>query len=214
MKRHIFLTRREVHLPEWRVAFPAMEARPHAAADERLAPPGGALLWLHVDNHVNKPEALVASIRKATPGCPVVVLSNVPHDDEGLAVLEAGAAGYTGTLAVAAVLRNIEAVVANGGLWVGPDLLQRLLVALGRHTGQSARDEARLDQLSPRENEVARAVAAGATNKEIARKLAITERTVKAHLSRVFAILKLRDRLQLAIYLNGLPKEAQTRILH
>lgn len=214
MKRHIFLTRREVHLPEWRAAFPALEARPHAAAEERLAPPGGALLWLHVDTQVKNPVALVESIRKATPGCAVVVLSNVPHDDEGLAVLEAGAAGYTGALAVAAVLRNIETVVENGGLWVGPDLLQRLLVALGRHAGRSAQCEARLDRLSPRESEVARAVASGATNKEIARKLAITERTVKAHLSQVFAILKLRDRLQLAIYLNGLPKEAQSRILH
>lgn len=214
MKRHIFLTPRKVHLPEWHDAFPAMETRPHAAADERLAPPGGALLWLHVDNHVKKPEALVESIRKATPGCAVVVLSNVPHDDEGLAVLEAGAAGYTGALAVAKVLRNIETVVENGGLWVGPDLLQRLLVAIGRQAGQPPRTSSKLDKLSPRESEVARAVAAGATNKEVAQKLAITERTVKAHLSQIFAILKVRDRLQLAIYINGLPQEAQSRILH
>lgn len=214
MKRHIFLTRREMLLPEWHIAFPTLEARPHEAADEKLALPDGALLWLHVDNRVKQPAALVEAIRKATPGCPVVVLSNVPHDDEGLAVLEAGAAGYTGALAVAEVLRNIEAVVANGGLWVGPDLLQRLLVALGRHAGQAPRGESRIDRLSPRESEVALAVAAGATNKEVAQKLAITERTVKAHLSQIFTTLKVRDRLQLAIYLNGLPKEAQARILH
>ncbi|MDO8958206.1 MAG: response regulator transcription factor [Rhodocyclaceae bacterium] len=214
MKRHIFLTRREVQLPEWRAAFPAMEARPYAAADERLAAPGGALLWLHVDNHVKKPEALVESIRKSTPGCAVVVLSNVPRDDEGLAVLEAGAAGYTGALAVAEVLRNIETVVANGGLWVGPDLLQRLLVAMGRQAGQPPRTSSKLDKLSPREREVALAVAAGATNKEVAQKLAITERTVKAHLSEVFASLEVRDRLQLSIYINGLPQEAQARMLH
>lgn len=205
MKRHIFLTRREVHLPEWRAAFPAMEARAYTAVEEKLAPPGGAMLWLHIDNHVKTPAALVAALKKATPGCAIVALSNVPHDDEGMAVLEAGAAGYTGALAVAEVLRQIETVVENGGLWVGPDLLQRLLVAMGRHAGQPWAS-GKLDKLSPREREVALAVAIGATNKEVARKLDITERTVKAHLSQVFEILKVRDRLQLAIFVNGLPQ--------
>jgi len=163
------------------------------------------MLWLHVDNHVREPAALVETLRKPTPGCPVVVLSNIPRDDEGLAVLEAGAAGYTGALAVADVLRQIEAVISNGGLWVGPDLMRRLLLGLHR---SSVRPQAtaRLEQLSPREREVALAVAAGASNKEVAQKLDITERTVKAHLSHAFEILGLRDRLQLSIFINGLPK--------
>lgn len=207
MRDHIFLTRRDVPLPGWREAFPAAKIQNHTALERKLALTGESLIWLHVDNHVKDPATLVATLLKTAPGCLVVVLSNIPRDDEGLAVLEAGAVGYTGALAVADVLRQIEAVVANGGLWVGPDLMRRLLLALNR---KSVRPQAtiRLEQLSPREREVALAVAAGATNKEIAQKLDITERTVKAHLSHAFETLGLRDRLQLAIFVNGLPASA------
>lgn len=54
--------------------------------------------------------------------------------------------------------------------------------------------------LTPREQEVVRLIAAGASNKEIAQRLAITERTVKAHLTSTFEKLGLSSRLQLAIY--------------
>jgi len=204
MKKQIFLTRRAAPLPGWLAAFPAAQVRGYMAADEKQAVPCDALIWLHIDHLSNEPAALVASLLKTVPGCSVVVLSNVPHDDEGMAVLEAGAAGYTSAIAVPAVLQQIEAVVENGGLWVGPNLLQRMLVAIG---GRGARPQAnsKLAKLSPREREVALAVAAGATNKEVARQLDITERTVKAHLSQVFEALEVRDRLQLAIFISGLP---------
>ena len=58
--------------------------------------------------------------------------------------------------------------------------------------------------LSDRETQVARLVSAGASNKEIAENLLITERTVKAHLSAVFEKLGVRDRLQLSLRVNGL----------
>lgn len=204
MKKHIFLTRRDVPLPSWREAFPAAQIADHAALAGRLAAPGEAMFWLHIDNRIRQPAPLVAALRQASPGCPIIVLSNIPEDEEGLAVLEAGASGYTGALAIAGVLKQIAAVIDNGGLWVGPSLMQRLLRALARDV---ARPQAvgRLAELTPREREVALAVAAGATNKEAAQKLDITERTVKAHLGHIFETLGLRDRLQLAILVNGLP---------
>lgn len=213
-KKHIFLTHRDVPLPGWLAAFPDALVRGYPNGGEKIAYPGSAMLWLHIDTHVKEPAAVVAEAKKASPGCAVVVLSNVTSEEEGMAVLEAGASGYTGALAVADVLRHIETVVDNGGLWVGPDLLQRLLVALGRRPGAQSKGNSQLDKLSQREREVALAVAGGATNKEVAQKLAITERTVKAHLHQVFEILKVRDRLQLSILINGLPKEAQVKILH
>lgn len=213
-KKQIFLTRREVPLPGWRAAFPDASIRGYPAVEEKVSVNGGAMIWLHVDTHVKEPAGMVAALKKAAPGCAVVVLSNVPSEAEGLAVLEAGASGYTGALAVADVLRHIETVVDNGGLWVGPELLQRLLVALGKRPGMQAQGNSQLAKLSQREREVALAVAAGATNKEVAQKLDITERTVKAHLHQVFETLKVRDRLQLSILINGLPKEAQAKILH
>lgn len=200
----IFLTRRAVPLPGWRGAFPAARIRGYPQKQETLAAPGSTLVWLHIDNQVLKSGELVAAVARAALGCPVIVLSNVPSQDEGLAVLEAGASGYTNALAVPELLRQIETVVGNGGLWVGPELMQRLLVGLGRGSPR-AQNLSPLDPLSPREREVAQAVAAGATNKEVARQLGITERTVKAHLGRAFELLGLRDRLQLALLLNGLP---------
>jgi DNA-binding NarL/FixJ family response regulator len=61
----------------------------------------------------------------------------------------------------------------------------------------------RLATLTRREQEVACAIANGASNKEIARQLGITERTVKAHTGSVFQKLKARDRLHLALMING-----------
>lgn len=57
--------------------------------------------------------------------------------------------------------------------------------------------------LSERELQAAKLVAGGASNKEIADQLAITERTVKAHLSAIFEKLGVRDRLQLSLRING-----------
>ena len=57
--------------------------------------------------------------------------------------------------------------------------------------------------LTTRERLVAEAIAAGKTNKEAARELDITERTVKAHLGAVFDKLGVRDRLQLVLLLSG-----------
>jgi two-component system, NarL family, nitrate/nitrite response regulator NarL len=204
VKKQLFLTLRDTPLPGWLAAFPSAQVRNYPVAGEKLAGLGDALIWLHMDNATSQPASLVGFVLKAVQGCPVIVLSNVPNDEEGLAVLEAGAAGYTSAIAVPDVLCQIETVIENGGLWVGPNLLQRLLVAIG---GRSVRhlDSSKLAQLSPREREVALSVAAGATNKEVARQLSITERTVKAHLSQIFETLKLRDRLQLAIFVNGLP---------
>ncbi|WP_265947899.1 response regulator transcription factor [Dechloromonas sp. A34] len=97
-------------------------------------------------------------------------------------------------------------MVDNGGLWIGQALLSKLVGSTSRILGQQPRpprdDWAKL--LSERECQVARLVAGGASNKEIANQLEISERTVKAHLTSIFEKLSLRDRLQLSLKINGL----------
>lgn len=203
MKRHIFLTRRPAALPTWTKAFPRAEFALYPQPGDTLAQPGSAIIWLHVCGENPDPATLVRTARLAAPQCPVVVLSNVPGEDEGLAVLEAGAVGYTGALAVAEMLLQVHAVVENGGLWVGPELMQRLLKAMTTRTSQSNHHS--LNKLSPRERDVALAIVNGASNKEAAEQLNITERTVKAHLTAIFERLKVRDRLQLTLLINGAP---------
>jgi DNA-binding NarL/FixJ family response regulator len=60
-----------------------------------------------------------------------------------------------------------------------------------------------------RERQVAESVARGSTNKEIARVMGITERTVKAHLTASFEKLGVRDRMQLALLVNGVEDSSQ-----
>lgn len=204
MKRHIFLTRRPESLPTWNSAFPNASFQPYPSAGKQLSKPGEALIWLHVSGEKPDPALLVQELSLVAPGCAVVVLSNVPNDEEGMAVLEAGAVGYTNALAVPEVLRQIATVVENGGLWVGPRLLQRLIA--GMAASSSLINNNQLEKLSVREKEVALAVAGGASNKEIAGRLNISERTVKAHLTAAFERLGVRDRLQLSLLINGNPK--------
>lgn len=169
-----------------------------------------AIIWLHIANPKPEPALLIQKIAIAAPGCPIVALSNMPEDKEGLSVLEAGAVGYTNALAVPEVLRQISAVVENGGLWVGPNLMQRLIASIATHSTHL--DSSQLSKLSAREKEVALAVAAGASNKEIAKQLSISERTVKAHLSAAFERLGVRDRLQLSLLINGTPEASPAPI--
>jgi DNA-binding NarL/FixJ family response regulator len=204
MKQHIFLTRRPETLPTWRAAFPKARLLPYPASGMQLAKPGEAVAWLHIAGDKPDPALLVQEVALAAPGCSIVVLSNVPSDEEGLAVLEAGAVGYTNTLAVPEVLHQVAAVVENGGLWVGPNLLQRLISSMAMRPALINGNH--LDKLSAREKEVALAVASGASNKEIARRLEISERTVKAHLTAAFERLGVRDRLQLSLLINGTPQ--------
>ncbi len=148
-------------------------------------------------------------ILRAEPAARVVLLSSAPQPQEGLEAINAGVRGYTHNYAVPALLKEVALVVEHGGLWVGPDLLQRLVgstqTALASRSAPAANPTGQdaLAALSAREAEVARAVSAGHSNREVADLLNISERTVKAHLGMVFEKLAVRDRLQLVLRLAG-----------
>jgi DNA-binding NarL/FixJ family response regulator len=140
---------------------------------------------------------------------PVVAISDVPADQQGLAALGAGVVGYCNGHAAPAVLRLVADTVRNGGLWVGQSLLQRLLAGIAHAAAAKfipPELSAWASGLTEREIEVARAAASGLGNKEIASQLDITERTVKARLGSVFDKLKLRDRMHLTLLVNGIVK--------
>lgn len=132
----------------------------------------------------------------------IIVASSEPHDAEGIAVMEAGAAGYCHSYANEATLRQVLDVVAAGELWVGRSLLTRLLRGVSDSLPRRA-DQSWRRSLTEREAEVAQLAAHGESNLAIAEKLGITERTVKAHLTAVFDKLQISDRLQLALRVHG-----------
>lgn len=203
MRAHIFATSRGEPLANWLAAFPTAQVVPGPGALKDI-PSGSAVVWLHLAIGSNEMAGLCQGIHARAPHCPIVVLSNRPAEAEGLKALEAGAAGYASALAAPEVLHQVADVVENGGFWVGKDLMHRLLTALARSGGK--REVPGLDKLTARERDVALAVAAGASNKEISSQLDITERTVKSHLSAIFHILGVRDRLQLSVLINGVPR--------
>ena len=78
--------------------------------------------------------------------------------------------------------------------WLDPAVLPRVLAAYRATVVPAARQAARADQLTGREQDVLRSMATGATNVEIARELHVSEATVKTHVGSIFAKLGVRDR--------------------
>ena len=213
MMKQIFLSYRCEALSRWRDAFPQADIRLNFDSGTVFAlfPNEKAVIWLHWPAEAQDLAAQVGRVKMMLPGCPVVILSNLPSEDDGLAVFAAGASGYCNALAIPELLRQVATVVEQGGLWVGQDLMKRLFSALSAGPGSTSDTTNTLHELSQRELQVAQAVARGSTNKEIARALGITERTVKAHLSAVFSKLDVRDRLQLSLIVNGVETSTSGR---
>ncbi|WP_410499838.1 helix-turn-helix transcriptional regulator [Chitinibacter sp. S2-10] len=130
----------------------------------------------------------------------VLLASSTPNDEEGYRALQLGFSGYCHAYAPAPLLEQIVEVIQSGEIWAGRSLVQRLLGAINRLPAQ----QNVLQGLSDREAQVARLTAKGLSNKEIARQLEITERTVKAHLTTIFEKLNVGDRVQLVLRVNGL----------
>lgn len=182
-----------------------LEAFPDLAAGRMDAPLlGDGLVWVLQPVGRGAAEA-IDGLAARLAGRPLVLLADEPSQDEAMAALAAGAAGYCNGHAAPEVLRQVATVVENGGIWVGRGLMQRLLTATARLAPAGEDNEqAWRAPLTPREQETAVLLAKGASNKEIARQLEITERTVKAHVGAMLEKLGARDRLQLSLIINGI----------
>lgn len=130
---------------------------------------------------------------------------------EELAALAAGAVACCDATLQREDLERIVGIVLQGGVWVSKATIPLLVAKLQAFSGQSGQEAApspqerppnRLEGLTQRQREVAEMVGKGANNKQIARALDITDRTVKAHLTTIFEKLGTSDRLQLALYVT------------
>ncbi len=210
----ICLSTRANQLLRWQQAFPQGRIFATPGEFKPLLRPEG-LVWLHADGLPgSKVDEAVRSIRESTPAARLIVLSSMPSPTDALSALQLGARGFCHALATPKMLQQVALVVGNGGLWIGPDLLNRLSGTIGAALAPSApsTQPSLLLQLSTREQEVALQVGSGASNKEIANCLGITERTVKAHMGSIFEKLGIRDRLQLALLLSQEESESFQQI--
>ncbi len=155
-----------------------------------------------LDNHlpgVNGVDAL-PGLREAVPGVRVLMLTVSEDEHDLAAALRGGANGYLlktieGDALVAAIMRAMrgESVVAEE--------MTGKLVAAYRDAALPvpAPPASKIEQLSPREQEILRGIARGASNKEIARDLGIAETTVKIHVQHVLRKLDVSSRVQAAV---------------
>ncbi|MFN3734819.1 response regulator transcription factor [Comamonas testosteroni] len=135
----------------------------------------------------------------------VLVLSNRPSDEEGRNLLSRGASGYAHAQSGPEVLSRMLQSMAGGNIWLGRSLLQRLLRDVDARLPDQESDWA--EPLSAREQEVARYASLGDSNAEIAERMSISERTVRAHLSAVFEKLQVQDRLMLTLKVHGIGRK-------
>jgi DNA-binding NarL/FixJ family response regulator len=147
----------------------------------------------------------VTATRRITaeqPGTRVVVLTTYADDESIISALQAGALGYLTKDSTRAEIGRAVVAAAAGQAVLDPGVQQRLLSAAARAPAisESADSPAGDGELTPREADVLRLIAAGQSNREIARTLFVSEATVKTHVNRIFAKTGSRDRSQALRY--------------
>lgn len=158
--------------------------------------PDVVLLDLHMPGLSGR-EA-VRLIAEEAPGTHVVMLTVSEDADDLLDCLRAGAQGY--------LLKNIDAEylldsirrAAAGEAVMSPQMTAKLMASVRGAPREAPAQEK--DKLSPRERQIMAWIAAGASNKEIARALDLAESTVKIHVQNILKKLNLTSRVQVAVY--------------
>jgi DNA-binding NarL/FixJ family response regulator len=141
------------------------------------------------------------------PGPRVLILTTFDLDEYVFDALRAGASGFLLKDVTAERLFDAVRVIAAGEALLAPAVTRRLIGEFTRlRPVPDALAPTAMVTLTPRETEVLRLVAEGMSNPEIARRLVVTEETVKTHVSHILAKLGLRDRTQavIAAYESGL----------
>ena len=150
-------------------------------------------------------------ITAVSGGSRVLILTTFDLDEYVYEALRAGAGGFLLKDAGADELLHAVRVVAAGDALLSPTITRRLIQDFTSRPPLRPQPAA-LSELTPRELEVLRFVAAGRSNTDIARELIVGEATVKTHVARIFSKLDLHDRAQAVIlaYETGLVQPGET----
>lgn len=140
--------------------------------------------------------AAIPRLLALTPPPKVLVLTSFGADDQALAAVRAGAVGWLGKDVPPAELEAAVRTIHRGGSVLDPAVATRVL----SEVAHPAAADAGLDQLTTREREVLALLGEGLTNKELAARLFVAEKTVKTHVSAVLSKLHLTDRTQAALF--------------
>jgi DNA-binding NarL/FixJ family response regulator len=150
--------------------------------------------------------AQLPALLRHSPATHIIVCAAEAAAREQVAALKMGARGCCSLNAPGPLVRKAVVSVAQGEIWVArnviPDLLKEVLALAEMQAKTAVPDDERFARLTRSERLIAHLIAGGASNKEIAIELTVTEKTVKAHLTAIFRKLGVSDRLRLAILMT------------
>jgi DNA-binding NarL/FixJ family response regulator len=164
--------------------------------------------------HKHRPDVLLMDVRMPTldgiaatkavtalPNPPkIIMLTTFDMDEYVFQALEAGASGFLLKDTPPQELARAVHVVAGGEAMLSPTVTRRMLSHFSEaNPGTRQERHPGLEQLTERETEVLGAVGAGLSNAQIGMRLFMSEATVKAHVSKIFAKLDCTNRVQIAI---------------
>ena len=139
----------------------------------------------------------IRRIRAADPDAKIIVLTSYADDEKIFSAIRAGASGYLMKDVSPQDLAKAIRMARDGDPLLHPDVARRLMDHVSHPEPPGAAAVARL---TAREVEVLRLIARGLANKEIARELVLSEKTVKTHVSNLLQKLDLGDRTQAAMF--------------
>jgi DNA-binding NarL/FixJ family response regulator/class 3 adenylate cyclase len=179
-------------LKDFDVVGEAENGREGVAAADRLVPDVGLMDLLMPE--MGGLEA-IAAIKQAHPEIEIVAVTSFIEEEKVTSALEAGASGYLLKDAEAEEVAQAIRAAYNGEVHLDPAVSRLLAQRL-----RQRKDAEPVEPLTGREKEVLSQLAKGASNKEIAYELGITERTARTHVSNILGKLGLASRTQAALY--------------
>jgi two-component system nitrate/nitrite response regulator NarL len=146
--------------------------------------------------------AAAQAITRACPAIKVLFLTVSEDDQDVFACLEAGASGYILKGIGSSELASMVWAVHQGEMTITPSLAARLLASIGKKHYDSSVSAYGQCALTSREDEILDQVARGLTNKEVARMLRLSEKTIKHHMTSIMQKLHVRNRVEAAMRLR------------
>lgn len=144
--------------------------------------------------------AATRQLSRTRPDVRVLILTTFEEDDYIFDALRAGASGFLLKRTRPEELIAAVHTIAAGEALLSPSVTRRVIERMAQQPTPDMADQARLDELTPREREVLGLIARGMSNREIAIALVVEESTIRTHVKRVLAKLDLRDRVQAVIF--------------
>jgi two-component system NarL family response regulator len=149
------------------------------------------------------------TLHREMPHIGIIFLTMVEDDESVFQGLQAGGRGYILKGSDPETMLRAIRAVAHGESLLGPTIAQKVM---GQFAALPTKQAPLVDELTPRELEVLTLIAEGLCNKEIAKELSISEKTVKNHINNIFSKLHIYDRSHAMLYAirKGLVKVEQT----